>query len=169
MSVESEQPPDSGVSRWRRASLTLIGIALLMTGCATRPGEDAPLLSLEGKPLSGYVTMEEVQVAYIGSAGGGHGTLRFRGREHAFSVGGLGVGGIGISSIDASGEIYDLKSLADFPGAYAQGRVGFALGDTSKGDLWLQNENGVIMHLKARRTGLMLSLGGDAVVITMAE
>lgn len=30
---------------------------------------------------------------------------------------------------------------------------------------WLQNNNGVIMHLKAKREGLMLSLGGDAVVI----
>ena len=26
---------------------------------------------------------------------------------------------------------------------------------------------GVIMHLKAKRTGLMLSLGGDAMVISM--
>jgi hypothetical protein len=33
----------------------------------------------------------------------------------------------------------------------------------------LQNEAGVIMHLKAKRTGLMLSLGGDAVVISMRQ
>ncbi|RYU62944.1 hypothetical protein EWI61_00280 [Methylolobus aquaticus] len=169
MSIENQRLRISGVSPWLRASCAALGAALLLTGCATRPGEDAPLLSLQGKPLSGYVRMEEVQVAYIGSAGGGHGTLSFHGREHAFTVGGLGVGGIGVSSIDASGEVYNLKSLAAFPGAYAQGRMGFALGDTSKGDLWLQNENGVIMHLKAKRTGLMLSLGGDAVVITMDE
>jgi len=41
------------------------------------------------------------------------------------------------------------------------------LGEKSGGDLWLQNEAGVIMHLKAQREGLMLSLGGDAVVISM--
>ena len=45
--------------------------------------------------------------------------------------------------------------------------VGFALGDESAGDLWLQNEAGVILHLKAKRTGLMLTLGGDAILITM--
>jgi methionine-rich copper-binding protein CopC len=39
----------------------------------------------------------------------------------------------------------------------------------SGGDLWMQNESGVIMNLKARRTGLMLSLGGDAVVISRAQ
>jgi len=31
----------------------------------------------------------------------------------------------------------------------------------------MQNQSGVILHLKAKRTGLMLSLGGDAVVINM--
>ena len=31
----------------------------------------------------------------------------------------------------------------------------------------VSGEEGVILHLKAKRTGLMLSLGGDAVVITM--
>jgi hypothetical protein len=45
----------------------------------------------------------------------------------------------------------------------------FAIGTASAGDLWLQNEAGVIMHLKAKRTGLMLSLGGDAVVISMRQ
>jgi len=37
------------------------------------------------------------------------------------------------------------------------------------GDLWLQNANGVVMRLVAKRQGLMLSLGGDAVVIQMNE
>jgi hypothetical protein len=86
-----------------------------------------------------------------------------------FYVGGLGVGGIGVSTIDARGDVYGLRRLSDFPGAYAQGRYGFALGTTSAGDLWLQNEHGVIMRLRAKREGLMLSLGGDAVVITMNQ
>jgi hypothetical protein len=39
----------------------------------------------------------------------------------------------------------------------------------SAGDLWMQNERGVIMHLAAKRQTLMLSLGGDAVVIRMNQ
>ena len=50
----------------------------------------------------------------------------------------------------AQGEVYKLNSLVQFPGAYAQGRYGFAIGDRSGGDLWLQNEAGVILHLKAK-------------------
>ncbi|MDB5377533.1 MAG: hypothetical protein JWR00_1979, partial [Rubritepida sp.] len=62
---------------------------------------------------------------------------------------------------------YNLPDIARFPGAYAQGRYGFALGSRSGGDMWLQNEAGVIMRLVARREGLMLSLGGDAVLVSM--
>jgi hypothetical protein len=138
---------------------------LCLAACATPSG--AP--SLQGKPLSGYVEMSQVQAAYIGSGSAGHGTLRFRGNTYPFNVGGLGVGGIGVSTIEARGDVYGLRRLSDFPGAYAQGRYGFALGTTSAGDLWLQNEHGVIMRLNAKRKGLMLSLGGDAVVISMNQ
>ncbi len=124
-------------------------------------------MSLQGKPLSGYVEMTEIQAAYLGSGNAGNGTLRFRGHTYPFTVGGLGIGGIGISKIEAKGEVYGLNRLSDFPGAYAQGRYGFALGKTSAGELRLRNENGVIMRLVAKRQGLMLSLGGDAVVIQM--
>jgi hypothetical protein len=93
----------------------------------------------------------------------------FQGNTYPFNVGGLGIGGIGVSTIEARGDVYGLRRLRDFPGAYAQGRYGFALGSTSAGDLWLQNEHGVIMRLNAKRKGLMLSLGGDAVVISMNQ
>ncbi len=120
-------------------------------------------------PPSGYVDMDEIQVAYIGSAGGGTGTLEFQGQDYPFSVAGLGVGGIGISTIDAKGEVYNLNNVAQFPGAYGQGRYGAVAGADSFGDLWLRNPNGVVMHLVAKREGLMLSVGGDAVVVTMNQ
>jgi hypothetical protein len=43
------------------------------------------------------------------------------------------------------------------------------VGNASAGDLWLQNGNGVIMHLVAKRQGLMLSLGDDTVVIQVNQ
>ena len=99
--------------------------------------------------------MTQVQAAYLGSGSAGNGVLRYQGSTYPFNVGGLGVEGIGISKIEAKGEVYGLKRLGDFPGAYIQGRSGFALGNTSAGDLWLQNGNGVIMHLVAKRQGPM--------------
>jgi hypothetical protein len=125
--------------------------------------------AVTGQTPDGYVTMEQVQAAYIGSGSAGSGTLYYGGSEFPFTVGGLGIGGIGVSTIEAEGEVYELDDVAEFPGAYAQARYGFALGTASGGDLWLQNESGVILHLKAKRTGLMLSLGGDAVAISMSQ
>jgi hypothetical protein len=108
-----------------------------------------------------------VSAAFIGSGAAGGGLLNYRGQNYPFAIGGLGIGGIGASTIDATGEVYNLNDISQFPGAYGQARYGFALGRASAGDLWLQNRAGVIMHLKAQRTGLMLSLGGDALVIAM--
>ena len=128
--------------------------------------EDAP--SLEGKTPSGFVEMKEVQIAFLGAAGGGTGTLSFQGQTYPFEIAGLGGGGAGISKIDASGEVYNLSDVAQFPGAYSERRMGVALGGGG-GDLWLQNNAGVIMHLKAVSEGLMLSLGADVVDIRMSQ
>ena len=150
--------------------LTTILAAALISACAgDRSVSDAPPPTFQGMPPSGFVDMNEIQVAYIGSAGGGNGTLTFQGQEYPFSVAGLGVGGIGISSIDAKGEVYNLANVAQFPGAYGEGRYGAVAGQESFGDLWLRNPNNVVMHLRAKREGLMLSVGGDAVVITMNQ
>jgi hypothetical protein len=140
-------------------------VLVLMAGCASsvKVGPEA----VAGLSPDGTVEMSQVQVAYIGSGGGGSGTLFYRGRAYPFTVGGLGIGGFGASSLEASGEVYKLRDVAQFAGAYGEARYGFAFGTKSAGDLWLQNEAGVVMHLHAKREGLMLSLGGSAVVITM--
>jgi hypothetical protein len=135
---------------------------MVIAGCANGSvGPDA----IAGQTPSGTVQISAVQAAYIGSASAGSGTLFFRGGSYPFGIGGAGIGGIGASSIEGEGEVYNLKDISMFPGAYAQGRIGFALGNRSSGELWLQNESGVIMHIKAKRQGLMLSLGGDAMVV----
>ena len=152
-----------------RQSLTtarIAAMALLLLGSCSASVKVGPQ-AIAGLTPDGTIDMQEVQVAYLASGGGGHGTLFYQGSAYPFTIGGLGVGGIGASTISAAGEVYKLNSLVQFPGAYAQGRYGFAIGDRSGGDLWLQNEAGVILHLKAKREGLMLSLGGDAIVISM--
>jgi hypothetical protein len=114
---------------------------------------------------SGTITIEQVQVAFIGSGNLGGGTLVMGGRKYDFSVGGLGVGGFGVSKMEAVGTVYNLHNVGDFTGAYVQARHGIAVGNLSSGALWLENTQGVVIELKAKRTGLALSLGADAVYI----
>jgi hypothetical protein len=79
------------------------------------------------------------------------------------------VGGVGVSTVDAKGEVYGLEDVKQFSGDYVEGRYGFALLTTSAGDLWLKNPStGVILHLKAKREGLMLSMGASVIGIRMS-
>jgi hypothetical protein len=150
------------------AGAAWFGWAMMLAACSnqTAPGSET---KLEGQPPSGSVEMHEVQAAYIASGSGGSGTLYYQGGNYPFTVGGVGVGGIGASTIQGQGDVYNLTNVAQFPGTYAEGRYGFAFGQNSAGDLWMKNENGVVIHLKADRTGLMLSLGGSAVAISMNQ
>ena len=144
-------------------------MTVLLAAAACSSSDSAGPQSIEGKSPDGTVEMTQLQAAYIGSGSGGHGTLFYKGQSYTFNVGGVGIGGVGVSTIDAKGEVYGMQNALQFPGTYAQGRYGFAIGTMSAGDLWMKNENGVVMHLKAKREGLMLSLGGDAVAITMTQ
>jgi hypothetical protein len=147
----------------------VVGLAALLSMAACSSSVKLGPQAVAGLAPDGTVNMDQIQVAYLASAGGGTGTLYYAGNAYPFSIGGIGVGGIGASTISAQGEVYKLASLTTFPGTYGQARYGFAVGSMSGGDLWMQNESGVILHLKAKRTGLMLSLGGDAVVISMKQ
>ena len=133
--------------------LGLVGMSLAMGAKAKEP--------------SGSVTIDETQVAFIISGVVGGGKLYFREKTYDFKIGGFGIGGIGGSSIRAVGEVYDLRNVNDFPGVYGEARAGYAVGRQSAGHLWLQNPNNVVLHLRAAREGLILSLGADGVVISM--
>ncbi len=141
--------------------LALLAVGLVFATTAAFAGAQ------EDRPLSGTLTVEQVQVAFIGSANLGGGKLNYKGKSHDFTIGGLGIGGFGISRIDATGEVYGLNKLEDFAGAYGQARYGAVIADASTGELWLENTKGVVIHLDAKRVGLALSLGVDGVIIDL--
>jgi hypothetical protein len=162
-------PPPGGrrVGRTRRA-LTLAGGAALLSlsGCgALQPPPNAQ--SIAGLAPSGTVTLSE---NFVSGVGAGTGTLSYQGQSYPFRLAGtiLGPGG-GLQRINGAGEVYQLTSVADFAGPYAQseGKPGVATSGGS--DLWLQNKNGVIMHLQGSSTGVMLSLGRDEILVRMDQ
>jgi hypothetical protein len=115
---------------------------------------------------SGTVTLEQVEVSFIGSAKAGGGALTYKGKSYPFRLGGLGIGGFGVSKISATGNVYRLKDASDFEGIFGGLRAGIVVVDKGlKGGLWLENRKGVVMHLVPKREGLALSMGADGVVI----
>jgi hypothetical protein len=69
--------------------------------------------------------------------------------------------------MSASGEVYDLTSVSDFPGTFTKLDAGVALGG-GMGGLRLKNQNGVILVLRSRTEGVDLNLGSmSGMTVTM--
>jgi len=144
----------------------LVVIAALATaGCSALNTPTAQ--SVAGLPPSGNVTIIE---DFVAGLGGGTGTLQYQGRSYPFKMLGTIAGpGGGVEKMSASGPVYKLASVADFPGRYTQstGKAGFSSSGSS--DLWLENGSGVIMHLQGTSSGAMLTLGKDEIYIRMDQ
>ncbi|NLJ27871.1 hypothetical protein [Desulforhabdus amnigena] len=123
----------------------------------------------EEKTPSGTVEINEYELAYIFNGQMGGGKLQFQGNTYDFKLGGVGVGGIGASHISAYGDVYNLTDVSQFPGTYVQASVGYSATDQGEGHLWLQNGNGVVLHLTTSQQGLGLTAGADGIQIMMKQ
>lgn len=123
-------------------------------------------VAAEDEQPTGSVTIEEVQVELILGGDHGHGTLTYEGSDHGFSATGLKLGGIGIHKEDMHGDVYRLENLDDFDGVYFVAEAGLTIAK-GVGGLWLKNDKGVVMHLKAKGEGLALSIGVEGFKVTL--
>ena len=137
-------------------------LALLFLMAVPAAAQDQP----QGPP-SAWIAVRQLQVAFIGSAALGAGTVTYEGQSYPIRVTGLGVGGVGVSRLTAWGEVYGLRRLQDVEGVYVELRRGWALGQQGQGAMWLANAKGVSIKLTARRRGVQLTLGADGVVIAL--
>src|SRR5262249_1715788 len=139
--------------------------ALAIAGCSALNAPTAQ--SIAGLSPSGNVTITE---DFVAGLGGGSGILEYQGRTYPFKVLGTVAGpGGGVEKISASGPVYKLASVADFPGRYTQSTGKAGLSSSGSSDLWLENSAGVIMHLQGTSTGAMLTLGKDEIFVRMAQ
>jgi hypothetical protein len=96
----------------------------------------------------------------------GHGELKASDQSKKFSIKGISVVDVGASGFDANGNVYNLKTLADFSGTYVAAGAGVAVinGVTA---VYLRNEHGVVIKLIANTTGLKFNLSADGVRIAL--
>jgi len=115
---------------------------------------------------SATVTIESTSVAIGIGVQWGHGTLKFQGKEYKFSVNGLSVIDLGVSSISATGKVYNLKKLSDFAGTYTAAEAGIAVG-AGVGAASMRNQNGVDMNLTSTKTGIKFKLAPEGLKIEL--
>lgn len=122
----------------------------------------------EAKP-SGTIYVKSKTVAIGVGVSWGDGKLNYNGKEYTFKVSGISLVDLGFSSVEITGEVYNLKSLSDFPGTYAAATAGAKFGDAVASVSALKNDKGVVMKIKAKGEGLQLTLAPTGVTIKMKE
>jgi len=144
----------------RRIVLAFLIIGSVALGSGRARAQDGP--------PAGTVKISAGSVAVgVGFSWGG-GVLTYQGKEYPFSVSGLSVADVGISQAEASGDVYHLKTLADFNGNYTGVSAGVTVAGGG-GGMALQNQNGVVLKLSGTTQGLKFKLAVDGVKLTFKQ
>ena len=134
---------------------------LLIAGCAS-------MTQAPSTTPSATVSIHEWSAAYYAQAESGKGTLYYNGGRHRFTISGGGVGGSGAQKVNATGKVFNLNRLSDFPGTYHGISRGLTLIE-GKMHAKLTNQNGVVMYLAGDTEGLASSLGAQAFEVHLSN
>lgn len=140
-----------------RFSLGVLGISLLLSGNVVAADKATP---------DGIVVIDQTQVMLLIGGSKGGGTLLLGDNSYSFKTGGVKVGGLGVHKTHLKGHVFNLNDVADFAGTYFSAEAGITV-VKGMGGLWLKNDKGVTIHLKANADGLALSTGAEGLKITM--
>ena len=159
-----------------RKSVTSLIASALLSSIAVVHAESAPdnpsggdsADVVTGNQPNGTVDLTGGTVAAGVGFSWGHGTLNYDGQSHPFKISGVSIVDVGAANIAASGEVYNLKNLADFSGNYAAVTAGVAVAAGGSA-AYLKNEHGVVIRLHSTDVGLRFSLSADGVKVTLAR
>jgi hypothetical protein len=148
-----------------RIFISTLGLCLAaVVGTSAAYAEEAPECDVhaENLPVDATVSGHVDSVGFMVGARWGDGVLKLSdGDEKSFSLYGAKILETGISASDFTGEVYNLKNVADFEGLYygASSKLTVLAGD---GEGLFNNANCVIIKVKAESAGLQLSAPGAA-------
>jgi hypothetical protein len=156
----SLRPPCADVTTHRcwviggQPVLLAAALSILLEACGTTPTPP--------EPPSGRIELNQTPLTL--TSGESTGVLYFQGRARQFIISGLGVGGEGIAPLQTTSEAYHIGDFARFAGIYRQAPPQ-SVPNPKVGGLWLENSNGVLLHIQPPQGGRILPIGSDAVPI----
>jgi len=128
----------------------------------------APLASAEDKAPDATIRLSEGSVAAGIGWNWGKGTLSYMGKTYHVKISGLSVAEVGITKAEASGNVYNLKSIDDFNGVYAaagtEGTAGKGAGVSS-----LRNSKGVVINLKSETKGANIKIAAEGLKLEVEK
>ena len=128
----------------------------------------ATAVAAEGRKADATLTLSEGSVAAGIGWSWGHGTLHYQGKDYKFKVEGLTVGEVGMTKAQATGNVYDLKSLDDFDGVYGAAGAGIAVQE-GKGATALINPKKVQIVLTSKTKGATLKVAAEGLKVKIEK
>jgi Cu/Ag efflux protein CusF len=117
--------------------------------------------------VSGTVTMKIKAVALGIGVEWGEGTLTmYDGTSHDLKVRGLTLVDVGVSSVEATGEVYNIVEAKDIEKRFVAGAAGAALVGGGSA-VAMKNGNGVVLKLKSTQKGVRLTLAAGGLKMTL--
>ena len=125
----------------------------------------APALA-DDKTPDATIRLSEGSVAVGIGWSWGRGELSYMGKTYHVKIDGLSVAEVGITRAEATGNVYNLKSVDDLNGVYAaagaEGTAGKGAGVSS-----LRNSKGVVIDLKSETKGASIKVAASGLKITV--
>lgn len=157
--------------QWSKMAILMILAAMLLALSGPAAAQEK---AKEGEPPYskpyplGQVTIKITQVAAGVGVQWGKGTLTYKGKSYTFKVRGIQLVGVGISSGTATGDVYNLFSIGEFPGHYAAVGAGATLFKGKEGDAY-KNSKGVHILLKSKEKGVNFNIGPEGFTVRLEE
>ena len=132
------------------------------------------LIALVGAALSsaayadsGTINIRIVKAGFVVGGSGGSGTLTFHGRRYPLSIGGLSYGfTFGASETNFHGRVTNIRRPSDVAGVYGQAGAGAAVIRGAQAVV-LTNQNGAVLELAGRQSGLIVSADLSGLAISL--
>ena len=152
-------------------SVAVLFIIAMVIGCASSKSSTTTATGAGQKPTeapSATIHLEEWHVMAMLGGDWGHGTLGYNGKTYKFKATGMGAGGVGVQKISATGEVYHLKDIADFPESTVSSGPALMLGKGA-GGYYIRNDKGVLIKLKTHDEGVALSVGVEGMTFQLVD
>ena len=138
------------------------GRTFLLTGAAATGG-----LILPAQAATGTITIKIFSAGFILGVTGGDGSLLFQGQQYLLSVGGLSAGVLaGVAAAEFVGTASHLNAVTDIEGTYAAVAAGLSVAGGA-GVAQLSNAKGVVLRLRSRKVGFMVSVDLSGLSISL--
>ncbi len=122
---------------------------------------------MPAEAATGSISLHIVSAGFIIGVSGGSGVLTLGGHQYPLSVGGISAGAtIGASGTDLIGTAYHLHSPSDIEGIYSAVGAGLSVAG-GRSAAQLSNAKGVVLRLRGRQVGFMVSIDLSGMQISL--